>query len=464
MRRWIAGSASLAAPVRCVRIQGPWGWVLAVTLGVATAAWGDESEVDSIRLRSLPLPGQILGVEGCRALPARAVRGTLMVYGEAGPVYRVVDGVRTDPIIAHRFVGDLAAAVGLGHRMSLWADLPFVAYQRGRWPDEVTALPTTGPGDLLLGGHVVLLDPDRSPVGIGIVPALQVPTGVRGAFLSSRVLELHAKAGLEVPFGPGRVTAALGARLRPSSEWSDVETASAFVFGFGGEIRLHDRWRIQLAMAGEVSGAEWSRPVEIRGGGSYRTLRGLDLTAFLAGGVAPGVGSPDVRVGLQLDLDVMRWAKDAAVVEDDDVPVDAPPAVYGGTGAHPAPPDGRETASSRVELLVATPIRFAPGETRLSDDAKDALLELAAYLRGHGELGSVVVLGHGDPDGGAVYNARLSWRRAVATRAFLVEVAGVDEGRLHVPSSRAADASAEEEDRPVDRESVAFIVATSDSR
>jgi outer membrane protein OmpA-like peptidoglycan-associated protein len=444
--------------MRFVHRRFAFGVVLLLSLAATSpASAGSGPALDSIRFRLDPLPGSVLGVGAATVDSARTVRGSFLLQGEHAPVLLVSDTDREDPVIRDRILGEASLAVGLGKGIQVYAGFPFVAYQSGWWPDPETSITAWGPGDLRLGGAFRVLDADRFPVGIVLRPALQVPTGMRGAFASSGVVEGLASVGLETRPGPVRIVSTLGARFRPPAEWSGMPAGSAFTYGLGIDVRLHKRWHAAAAWAGEVAGVRWDNPAELRFGGSFAAAEGVSLGAILGFGVAPGYGSPDVRFGVQLDLLKLGRSPTPQVAEG--VPLDA--------GVAPLPVVMLPATAmvhgdgDYIEVLLATPVRFDEGETELGEEARETLTAIALYLNAHPELGRVVVLGHGDPGGGPEYNAQLTQRRAVATSKYLTDDAGVSSTLLRVPRAGEADGLIAEIDHRAERSSVSFILARS---
>ena len=429
--------------------------LFALVAGPATAAEGPG--LDTLRFRLEPLPGGVLGVGGATVHPVRSLRGSLLIQGEHAPVLFVVDEARESPVIGDRVTAELGMSVGLGKGIALWSGFPLVAYQSGAWPDPDTRIAAWGPGDLRFGGAFRLLDAESAPVGICLRPGLQVPTGMRGAFASSAVVEGLAAIGLETRPGPVRVVSTLGARFHPPSEWSGLPGGSAFTYGLGAEVRLHARWHVAAAWAGEVAGSRWENPMELRLGGTFQPADGVDVGAMFGFGVAPGYGSPDVRFGVQIDL-FRVVAPPTAVVESasqQDVDTGVTPLTVVRV---PAARQARADAGY-VELLIASPVRFRAGETELSEEAREALFGIGAYLNDHPELSRVVVLGHGDVGGGIDYDSHLRHRRAVATSKFLTDEAGVPAELLTIPGEGEADGLLAERSHRARPTSVSFIVA-----
>ncbi len=434
-------------------------WLLA-PLPRAWAAELEATTVDSLRFRLQPFAGDILAAPGTKGMEPLQITGSLLMQGEHRPIYLVEDGVRTMPVIRDRLITEVGAAMGVGRGFAVWADFPLVAYQAGWWPQPDDDLQAVGPGDLRIGGLFPLLKIGKSPFGLAIRPAIQIPTGMQSAFSSSGVMEFHPDVAMEVRPGPVRVTALVGGRLRPSADWSGVQSHSAFRYGLGAEVRLHRNWTAATSWSGEVSGSVAERPMELLVAGAFNHDR-FRATVFLGRGLAPGVGSPDFRAGFQVGLTLDRWIRKPQVtLKTTGEPAEpgvlphgySNPVTVEQASTHPVP-------RGSTELLIASPVQFAEGETELSDEARQALETVAAYLSIHPELTPVVVLGHGDEGGGAKYNVQLCRRRAVATRSYLIEEGGLHPTRLALPPEGEPDDLLATRNRRIDRSTVAFIVA-----
>jgi len=412
------------------------GWIAA---GIGAVLWasvpavaGEPPTVDTLRYRGEGVPGAVLGVPGASPLDLGTIHVHTAFHAERLPVVRQDEAGVEHPVLRDRLLGHLGAAVGVGRGCGVWAELPVVVYQWDEWPGE-TDLPEFGAGDLRLGATIPLLRLEKHPLGVAALPGVQLPTGMRGGLASSGLVEGHAMLGLEARPGPARVVATLGARLRPVALIDGVPARSAFAYGLGVEVRLHRRWTAGLSWAGEIAGGDGNQPMELRLGGIFEPGRGWQLGLVAAKGLYPGAGTPVVRVGFQVDLAIPTVRRAPSPVAAAGGPAPTIHACNPWTTVVPLqPPDG---VVHTAELLVTTPVAFGVGETELSAAAQDALRPVAAWLRQHSDLGRVLVLGHGDEGGGIEYNALLSRRRAIATRAFLVAEAGLPPGQLQVPSS-----------------------------
>ena len=80
----------------------------------------------------------------------------------------------------------------------------------------------------------------------------------------------------------------------------------------------------------------------------------------------------------------------------------------------------------------AVQIQFAFNSAQLIDKASEQLDAIAEGIRQAGPGTKVVIEGHTDAVGGAEYNVLLSYKRAAAVQAYLVEKHGVNPANLRV--------------------------------
>jgi OmpA-OmpF porin, OOP family len=190
-------------------------------------------------------------------------------------------------------------------------------------------------------------------------------------------------------------------------------------------------------------------PAPRRARGDVPRLAALVLAAALAAGPAranplteapgaPASGAGVPEAGAPRDEAADRAEASAVNPGADAIIRSLAPFADGNPGA-PArplavsPADGgpalRVVPSRSVELTVF----FAYDSARLTPEARIQLEPLGAALRSR-ELAALgfLVAGHTDAAGGPAYNRRLSYARARAVKAHLVEVYGIDPARLRV--------------------------------
>ena len=95
---------------------------------------------------------------------------------------------------------------------------------------------------------------------------------------------------------------------------------------------------------------------------------------------------------------------------------------------------GGGNAALLSDLIPSVFFKF--DSATLEKDSEDKLIVIAKLLNKHPDV-NVNVIGYADQNGNADYNKKLGERRAKTVIKFLVDVYGVDEGRLHAKTAGA---------------------------
>jgi outer membrane protein OmpA-like peptidoglycan-associated protein len=107
-----------------------------------------------------------------------------------------------------------------------------------------------------------------------------------------------------------------------------------------------------------------------------------------------------------------------------------PVVITGGKPAPaPAPRPKKRVAVRKDRIDVSETIQFDFSSSRVSEDSRSVLDELAAALTSHPEIKKVRIEGHTDNSGDSPHNLALSKKRAAAVLKYLVNQ-GIDEDRL----------------------------------
>lgn len=268
--------------------------------GPAAAAGRDQ---DTLHFRLQPGPDSVLGLAGASPTQAGVMHSGLGFFGEhaldlAGP-----DGQVVPDAIQDRVVGDIALGIGFGKGAGIYTSIPVVVHQTGWSPLTGDALPREAQGDLRMGGHFVLLDPEKHHVGISLQPGVQIPTGSMEGYFSSGMMVALAEAGLEVRVGPLRVLGSAGGEIGITGGDGGVVALPVVTYGVGVEVRPVPEWSIAAAYTGKVlSFDDWEIPMEVRVGTAVHPEARLSLGGFCGWGVVPGPGTPEIRAGGQFTI------------------------------------------------------------------------------------------------------------------------------------------------------------------
>jgi outer membrane protein OmpA-like peptidoglycan-associated protein len=153
-------------------------------------------------------------------------------------------------------------------------------------------------------------------------------------------------------------------------------------------------------------------------------IRNLALTALLVclGSTAAAQGTEmHYRSGERVDpRDVARILSAAPIKTRSIRLLDGP----GGGGTAPA------TSAPASPSALSIPVRFAFDSAEILPAARPQLDSIAAGIKMLPAPQPVIIEGHTDSVGAEEYNLDLSKRRAASVKRYLVEVHGIDAGRL----------------------------------
>jgi len=249
----------------------------------ALATRGTFVTEDAGRIRDEVVAGFQLGMGYANA--------PLVVSWDAG-------GTREQASVVRDLVGVNAIATLEFDRLRLGLDLPFYALATSDIGDSGTSL-----GNVGLDARLTALDPTKSPVGIGLIARLDLPSDTRRAVASPRV-GFELAGAVERSFGDLTVIANAGYRGLPKEPlynivWDDL------VFG-----RLATTWALSedsglsaeavvstLARSVDTLGAPRGAPTpaELLGGGWLSPVEGIALRGALGAGLSGGIGAPRMR-------------------------------------------------------------------------------------------------------------------------------------------------------------------------
>ena len=462
-----------------------------VGMALPVAAVAQTTTMDTLRHRPS------ISTRGGIALDSTSVRrpwqwdGSFWIGAERHPIVLRQDGVPTEPALTVRVPGQMVFGVNLGRWVRLGVGLPFALYQEGVDPVTGVPLPKGGVGDLRLVPQVMLLDPDRRPLGLSILVPVTFPTGRSQAWLSETTPTIEPRLVAEArirrhPVARFALTGQGGFHARPATRFIDYDSSWEVTAGLGLRWEPLDT----LALGTELVGA-FGRGAAARQGEWTAFLRlrftGTVALGFVAGGsvgIGHGVGTPEGRVflalrgivslpepgqrprsggGVERGLAEGDQGKSATAI-DPKAPVGPLVRLAGGAGGDAADPSSGGIVAAQANLAVSRPplvalrsegppiprrgpawdaplvtlaaskaiavnALFHTGSAAIREDARALLTDVVAWVGGHGQGVVVEIDGYADARGSPRYNQDLSRLRAESVRDALISY-GLDEAQV----------------------------------
>jgi outer membrane protein OmpA-like peptidoglycan-associated protein len=396
-------------------------------------------------------------------------------------------------LVYAQLTGHLTWSLGLWERLVIFMDLPYTFMLNEDLTQEQRDFLETigqellipngrGLGDLYVGARGVLYGTREDVFQLAAQATLTTNTAsaarpeqnylgepnrrpniggwfeVLGTFNVGDIFRIPLNAGFKTGFGQEVPSLGLGNQL---------------TFGAGLQALLGEqRFMLTFEAFGRTAasrdtgfGGRQETPLELLGGFKYLDRRGLAVGIAGTGGVTRAYGNPDWRlIGMigytmppkqeerpvDTDGDGILDQDDACPTEPEDFDRfedtdgcpdldndadgildldDACPDVAG-PRENDGCPDGPRVTVEQGQIQILEKIYFDFDSAKIQQRSHPVLDEVAAVLEAHPEIETILVEGHTCSLGPLDYNLRLSERRAESVRRYLVEVAGVDPGRL----------------------------------
>ncbi|MFN7134157.1 MAG: OmpA family protein, partial [Myxococcales bacterium] len=281
-----------------------------------------------------------LTLDGARASPKGSWQGGVLLDFVAPTLSLQLGTEPIGAIVPWRLDARFAGAYAFHRYFELALDLP-VTLRQGSRIDRLTDLgfaqdpiAQTALSDARLIPRTVILDPADFPLGVAASVEVRLPTGNDQAFVGDRGVMVVPRLAAERTFGPVRVGANVGYRVRTSpGRYFNLYVGNEAVFGLGGALRLPvaegaGRFDVLAELVGATaSGAPFTferaevlkTPLEALAGVRARMFdrwqADLALGTGLTGRTGSGYGRELVRV-----IAGVRYVFDAADRDGDGIP------------------------------------------------------------------------------------------------------------------------------------------------
>ena len=296
------------------------GWTTVAVLGGvhSVAAQGAQTSIDLNRFRAAPMVEDAFAISRADDLGHMRFGAQLHLdYSNDPLVWETQLGERsteTASIVGHQLTGNVALSLGLADLLAFYVGLPvhFLMTGDDPPPNSLAAADGSSLGDAYLGVRARLYGKRYDSFALAGQFTVTVPTGM-GFYGGDEKLTGHLQLIPELRLGLLRLTMNAGVRFRESTRLAGVvDLGSELTFGFGVTAPLYGTYRnpseSRLDLVAQVYGASsfedffgreesW---VEALAGLRYHHPFGLAHGLAIGSGATRGVGSPDVRVIVQV--------------------------------------------------------------------------------------------------------------------------------------------------------------------
>jgi hypothetical protein len=204
---------------------------------------------------------------------------------------------------------DLMGGITLrGARVGAW--VPVFLHASGDLEAGGAAL-----GDLGLDLKYSLPIAHDSPVGFAVTGRLGLPTASSGLAIGSPGVSGELAAVVDLEVDQYLLAANLGTRFLPAAELTNTTVDDQLFLRLGGGYAVSDAGGLSLELGASFPWAEGlvapsATPLEALLGGWYQPADPVTLRAGLGKGLSDGIGAPDWRAVLMVDVSALAAPKD----------------------------------------------------------------------------------------------------------------------------------------------------------
>jgi outer membrane protein OmpA-like peptidoglycan-associated protein len=316
--------------------------------------------------------------------------GLLHEFSNDSVIARLGNGTKLNDVVNGQLVTHFGAALGLLDWLNAGLLVDFAPLQN--FNAVGTNVPDHGSrmGDIRFHLKGRLLDSEKHPLGIALIPFVTFPTGNEAHFLGNGKVTGGGVLAIDTPRLFGKFSAALnvGAQIRSSAALTTGTTVGdQFLVGAGVNYALHPKVQLIYELNGWTFFDHFMEKNNrnLEGHGALRWLA-TDHWAVTAGagtGFLDGIGAPDYRVFASVAY------------------------------RHPS------TGEVREEVIRTNQIHFEFDRADIKKSSYPVLDNIVATIRNRNDISNIRVEGHTDSLGSDAYNDALSARRAASVSGYL---------------------------------------------
>lgn len=267
-----------------------------------------------------------LGVYDTETLRMWGFNAALFLHYADRPLTFSRSGEQSEAIVEYLASGNAVLALGVSDFINIGLDLPFVMSEQFRKITSSEQETNFGLGDLRIDIKANLLDPERYPVGLAVLPQIVANTGEELSYVGEEDPQFGLLMALDTRFGR-KVAAAInfGYRKRGSTEVLNIDWADEMLFRAAVDIALDKRSSLLGELwgttdAGDPFAHSTELPVEGLIGYRYSFLGGFGLMFGAGAGITRGLGAPTFRgiIKAQYQRGVDRDVDNDGILDQDD--------------------------------------------------------------------------------------------------------------------------------------------------
>ncbi|HSA60515.1 MAG TPA: OmpA family protein [bacterium] len=320
--------------------------------------------------------------------------GLLAEFSNDSVIARTSTGARINDVVEKEITLHAGGALGLFNWLNAGVLVEFVPFQE--FNSIGTNIGDNGArmGDIRVDLKGRILDNDKYPVGIALVPFVTLPTGSDSHFTGNGKVTGGGVLVIDTPRIRDKFSAALnvGAQIRSGAALtSGTSVDDQFLVGAGVNYAVHPK----VQLIADVSGWTpfdnfWKNNIRnLEGNGAVRWLFARHWAATVGGGtgILDAIGAPDYRVFASI--------------------------------AYRHPPE-EHVEAPKEEVIRTNKIHFEFDKAVIKPSSYPILDNIVALLKSRDDVEAVRVEGHTDSKGSDEYNLSLSERRSAAVMEYLV--------------------------------------------
>jgi large repetitive protein len=235
-------------------------------------------------------------------------------------------GEQSEPIVDYLASGNLVLALGVSDFINIGLDVPFVMSESFRKITSSEEDTNFGLGDLRIDIKATMLDPERYPVGLALIPQIVANTGEELSYAGEEDPQFGLLMVVDARFGK-KVAALinLGYRKREQTQVLNVDWSNEILFRAALDIALDKHSSVMGELwgttdAGDPFAHSTELPVEGLIGYRYRFSNGFGLIFAAGAGITRGLGAPTFRgiMKAQFQRAVLRDSDLDGIYDEDD--------------------------------------------------------------------------------------------------------------------------------------------------